>query len=510
MPVFKKLFYLGCLLCAFAIGFGLFGRALPARAAQPPGGALVYVRNEAHCTTPQTPPSEYPLPDTQPGCDAPQTLVVAGADGRIVREARLPARVSSYAISPNGVWMAYHTGEAGGCAPGETTKADLALNMLNIQTGETKLVTKLLRGDFPQNILELKQYDPNSADYVDFPLNICWTFTDGIRKMAWSSDSQHLAFAGEMDGPSSDLYVLDMPTQDIRRLSDGIENIRAMEWSPDNKWIMHASLLWEGARTSWNLHFAAADGSVIYSKGNGVFKGWLDTNTFLRGNCLANCWYDSELEKINFVTGKKASFLSKLQAGWATADPANRTLALVMLNSSASTTNQKTKPTTSVGLFDTFTLKYRKLALEPGFYSVGLVAKGDVRMAVWDGGNPNMPVQLVRRNGKLTQLPLNIKPYLDGISPDGKYIVVPETDGLFVYRLSDGALIRSVKLDVPQLPVKDDAKAGVRFFWADQNTTFVKVTQPGQDTSKLYALDFLNSQPQRVDNGVLSGEMVVK
>lgn len=481
-----------------------------AQAGQPAGGKVLYLRDEAACVSTPTPPSAYPLPEAQQNCHAPQTLVVAGADGRIVREVRLPARVGSYAFSPDGAWMAYHTGEASGCEKGAATSADLALNLLNIQTGESKLVTKLLRADYPQNFNELA---PNADSFSK--LHVCMSFDLGIRSLAWSSDGARLAFAGEMDGPSSDLYVFTLSSNKIERLTDGPENIREINWSPDNRWIEHSSNLSGLAGDTKNVHFASADGSVVYSRGGGVFKGWVDNTTFIRGNCAANCLNDSVIEKVNFVTGKSVNLLGKSQAGWLTIDAANRTLVLISPIPPPFNTTPKEKLTTALALIDAKTLKYQKVNLEPrGWYYAAFVGKGDVRMILGDVEARDNPIYILRKNGSFAKLPPNLQslaaqPYFDGISPDGKYVIIPKADGFYVYRIGDGMLVRSIKMDVPQPPVKDDYKAGVSFFWPSQNAAFVKMTQPGEAASKLYALDFLQGQPQLVDSGVLSGEMVV-
>jgi hypothetical protein len=55
----------------------------------------------------------------------------------------------------------------------------------------------------------------------------------------WSPDGRYLAFAGAMDGPSSDLYVYDTQTDLVRRLTDGPNQAAIMGWSPDSRWIIH-------------------------------------------------------------------------------------------------------------------------------------------------------------------------------------------------------------------------------------------------------------------------------
>ena len=56
----------------------------------------------------------------------------------------------------------------------------------------------------------------------------------------WSPDGRYLAFAGAIDGPSSDLYVYDTQTDQVRRLTDGPNQAAILGWSPDSRWIIHS------------------------------------------------------------------------------------------------------------------------------------------------------------------------------------------------------------------------------------------------------------------------------
>ncbi|HQX77068.1 MAG TPA: hypothetical protein PL074_12175, partial [Thermoflexales bacterium] len=265
-------------------------------------------------------------------------------------------------------------------------------------------MTKLLRADYPQNFNELA---PNADSFSK--LHACMSFDLGIRSLAWSSDGARLAFAGEMDGPSSDLYLLTLASNKIDRLTDGPENIREINWSPDNRWIEHSSNLSGLAGDMKNLHFASVDGSVVYSRGGGVFEGWVDNTTFIRGNCAANCLYDSVIEKVNFVTGKKINLLPKNQEGWVTIDAANHTLALVNLNPPQGNTTQKESLTTGLALIDAKTLKSQKVNLGTrGWYNATFVGKGDVRMFLGDIETPSNPIYMLHKNGSFAQLSPNI------------------------------------------------------------------------------------------------------
>ncbi len=87
-----------------------------------------------------------------------------------------------------------------------------------------------------------------------------------------------------MDGPSSDLYLYDLEAKTIRRMSDGPEEIRWIEWSPDGQWIMHGSNYNTGAGEVYTTHAAALDGSVVktLSQSPAGIDEWLDNHTFIQ------------------------------------------------------------------------------------------------------------------------------------------------------------------------------------------------------------------------------------
>lgn len=55
----------------------------------------------------------------------------------------------------------------------------------------------------------------------------------------WSPDERYLAFVAALDDVSTDVYVLDIETLDIQRLTDGPNQAVLMGWSPGNRWVVH-------------------------------------------------------------------------------------------------------------------------------------------------------------------------------------------------------------------------------------------------------------------------------
>ena len=214
-------------------------------------------------------------------------LVFLDADGRGRKVIQLPKAINdSYArgtlaapdirfVSPNGHWLAFYTGSTGeyGQIPAQGT-ADLTLNLLDLETGETQVITPLLSIDYPNNFAEAAK---NFNDPDRTAESLYDAFTYGImRALAWSPDSRYLAFAGQMDGLSSDLYVYEMGTKSVRRLSSGDQELQWISWSPDGKWIVHSGVFSVGAGMTYDVYVASLDGSSVPHISTNVLDDGID------------------------------------------------------------------------------------------------------------------------------------------------------------------------------------------------------------------------------------------
>ncbi len=239
-------------------------------------------------------------------------LVITGADGIGRKEYELLNDDFLYdlsrRISPNDEWMAYYSGTVDR-SDSMSVPNDLTLNLLKLSDGQTQTVAALLSPDYPQNF-EVNAAALSRIDPQRFPANaqlaeeLRFAFSNGIHSMAWSPDSLHLAFAGEMDGPSSDLYTYNLDSHSIQRLTDGLGEIQEISWSPDGKWILNMSAYWVGEGAPGDSYVAAADGSGVKPVGGGQYMGgWLSSSEMLRYSG-ANGIGDFELQKVNLETGQ--------------------------------------------------------------------------------------------------------------------------------------------------------------------------------------------------------------
>lgn len=190
-------------------------------------------------------------------------------------------------FSPDGRYLAYYTGAVS--RPGQPVAADLTLHILRLGDGVMVRAIPLLPPDFPANIAATAQAlaarGGTFRTIVGLDEAIWAAYGSGLRRLAWSPDAQHLAFAGSMDGPTTDLYLYTPADDTVTRLSDGLEQIDRLRWSPDSRWIWHSTVSYGFCQACDGSQYAAAvDGSAMITlPGNDVhrFLGWLDDRCFL-------------------------------------------------------------------------------------------------------------------------------------------------------------------------------------------------------------------------------------
>ena len=272
-------------------------------------------------------------------------LVALAASGRSQQGLRLPAEVDdpdpanslqSLQLSPGGKWLAFYTGSAGDCGSSLSPSGTygLALNLVNLSTNTVVVIANLLPSDYPLN------FQKNAQDLIaqgtnvegltedSLILTLQNAFLCGIHSLSWSPDGSLLAFAGAMDGPSSDTYLYDTLTQKIRRLSSGPEEVQWLKWSPDGNWILQGGAWQLGEGMSYDIYASSRDGATVetLSKSTSGIVAWLNDTTYLE--------YDSQngpgnhnLRAVNVQTGEITN-LWKGSFGEYAIDPKHNRLAV--------------------------------------------------------------------------------------------------------------------------------------------------------------------------------------
>ena len=255
--------------------------------------------------------------------DGAQELVLMDADGVGRNVITLPSKLSDrrssdywlYAdnLSPDGNWLVYYSGSAGRCfgTKPDAQNYDLALNLLNLATGKTQVIAHLLPANYPDNFLQNAKdlisqgmVDPDTGFSTPEGLvnAIRDAFVCGIDAFAWTSDSHQLAFAGAMDGPSSDVYVYDMETNKIRRMTSGPEEVQFITWSPDEKWIVQSSTWWVGMGTIYSTYAISSDGSKIHTLSSGGITSWYNSHAYFE-HSNENVWGNYGLHLVDIENG---------------------------------------------------------------------------------------------------------------------------------------------------------------------------------------------------------------
>jgi hypothetical protein len=252
---------------------------------------------------------------------AKEQVVLVNQDGSGMKVIPLPEDgFSAGAPSPTGEWILFYT--TANNPPEEGSINDLALHLLHLPDGRIRDVTGLLPSDYPENIQKIAELaQGNEMDFAGIPLEEITSLIDDLFKTslftaAWSPGGNALAFSGAMDGPSTDLYLYDLPSGKISRLSSGSRNIDFIRWFPKGDRILYGSSYarcmgdcslyyvtnLDGSKTREIKNFDAYGGETIM--GNWATESTLLVHSLANGPgicCLRN--FDFEADRESFLYG---------------------------------------------------------------------------------------------------------------------------------------------------------------------------------------------------------------
>lgn len=83
---------------------------------------------------------------------------------------------------------------------------------------------------------------------------------------SWSPNGRYLAFNAARDSESTDLYVYDVEADEIKRLTNGDNQVGMFVWSPDSQWLIHEEI------TKFNNHVVEA---IWAANVDGTEVNWL-------------------------------------------------------------------------------------------------------------------------------------------------------------------------------------------------------------------------------------------
>lgn len=245
-------------------------------------------------------------------------------DGREIKSFQIPldnrnSYADSLGVSPDGKYFAYYTGSFGENISLRIDEFNiqepfgLTLNIYSLESNHLLISIPLLSDNFPENFMELADTEyARSIPYwggspTEYRAGVFYgAFVAGIYSHAWSEDSAYLAFAGQIDGPTSDVYIYEIESNQYRRITSGLEQIQYIDWSPDGKWIVHGRSYTYGVNTPLTHHIASRDGNKVisYPSDLGEFvDGWINPTTFVAYE-NENIYCEHDITVFNTVTGE--------------------------------------------------------------------------------------------------------------------------------------------------------------------------------------------------------------
>ncbi|HEY69997.1 MAG TPA: hypothetical protein G4O08_05370 [Anaerolineae bacterium] len=132
----------------------------------------------------------------------------------------------NFALSPDGRKLAYIAD-----THPEDESRGFQLRLLVLPSGPDELITELQNPDL------LPPDEPGIGDPVTEAFRAI-----GMTAPRWSHNGSYIAFIGQQEGPSADLYVYDIQEREITQLTDGPSQAYGISWSPGDDFIFHAGV----------------------------------------------------------------------------------------------------------------------------------------------------------------------------------------------------------------------------------------------------------------------------
>jgi hypothetical protein len=134
--------------------------------------------------------------------------------------------------------------------------------------------------------------------------------------LAWAPGGRYLAFVGAMDGPTSDLYLYDTESGNIRRLTDGEAQAVFPTWAWDGEYILLYGVSWRGPFGGAILGHDHLDEVVAVHVSSGLgtllpvpksvafnFVGWQGASHYITYDSDEAC-HAKNLRSVDVVTGE--------------------------------------------------------------------------------------------------------------------------------------------------------------------------------------------------------------
>ena len=195
----------------------------------------------------------------------------------------------------------------------------LALNLLSFPDGSMQKITDLSNAQTEPAVDAMPGTDAMEAmRAIAEHTSYCW-----------SPDGGRLAFISAQDGPSADVYIYDLNSKSIKRVSNDPAQDYAPSWSSDGNHLLYLSALGFGTGAGyvmdgvWQADGAGSNVNLLYkSKSGGEdILGWRDANTAILATW--NISYGPGNLRLYNVTTKQVTPIQDGTAHGAVADIGN-------------------------------------------------------------------------------------------------------------------------------------------------------------------------------------------
>jgi dipeptidyl aminopeptidase/acylaminoacyl peptidase len=381
-------------------------------------------------------------------------LILMDTNGEVHKTISMPPEIANLSspeqfnlqlLSPDGNWLVFYTGSAGNL-PGQAVpeKFDLALNLMNIKTGETYLLAHLLSKDYPKNF-ETAAKELGQSDVT--PESLQAAFIAGIkRSLAWSPNGRYLAFAGQMEGLSSDLYLYDTRYGTIKRLSSDPEELQWTSWSPDGEWIVHSSAYNMDEEINFAIYATNLNGSNIRYLATASFYGWvkdwLNPHTFFLYDAK-KIWGSFGLRLVDIDTGSITKVWGGIFTNFAFDEAGKQVLIFPV--SADKWPNEGNDPNFVSGTYLVDLAAKSKTLIVPAdnnhaYFSIEYFGVGERTFSLVDPG-PNSAIIFLTENGKLIET--KFKGSGIYVSPNKNYWILQNEKVLKIFT-SDDRLVQEI------------------------------------------------------------------
>lgn len=345
-------------------------------------------------------------------------------------------------VSPDGKWLAFYTGNFE--AAGTPANLPIALKLLNISDGTVRKVADVVTDGYivkldqaAEKIKILYPYDYNPLENNDWVSRIVRSdFEWSIHSVSWSPDGRTLAFAAQIDGISSDVYLYNLETGSIQQVENSLQSVSRIDWSPDGKHIVFRNSHPTNSYTRFSL-YAVRPGNQMIDNPQEIFNriwpaggGWLSPNLLLVADG-SDTGGDSNLQALDINTGQLKSLWPDVFWDYAI-DPVNKIIAV--------NTSEFAEPETMGLYLVTFDGKPRKVS--GGLY--GLYFRGGTKHHFLAQGSSDAMTQDftyadvvgIDLNGNSTYFGKFANNKIS-ISPDHAWMLIYDDEKLYLYDAND-------------------------------------------------------------------------